>query len=154
MVVEMDRLIFETDAFSPDDTDAAGAKLAQVILNTVDAPQFVALRGELGAGKTEFVRGFATVASPGSTVKSPTYALVNEYKKGKVPIFHFDIYRLADEDDLYSTGYYDYLDRGVCLVEWFDNIPESLPDRYYEVVIDKTQDGAARHISVFLRGKI
>ena len=151
MVVLMANLIFETDAFSPDETSAAGAKLAKMILNDSSLPKFVALRGDLGAGKTEFTRGFASVASPGSFVKSPTYALVNEYKKSKIPLFHFDIYRLSDEDDLYSTGYFDYLDRGICLVEWFENIPECLPDSYFEVIIDKIQDGEARHISIYLR---
>ncbi len=147
----MENLIYERDAFSPEETSAAGAYLAELILKDTALPRFVALRGDLGAGKTEFTRGFASVASPGSTVKSPTYALVNEYKKGKLPIFHFDIYRLADEDDLYSTGYFDYLERGICLVEWFENIPECLPDEYFEVIIDKINDGAARHISVYLR---
>lgn len=147
----MDKLIFERDAFAPEDTSAAGADLAAIILRDRTLPHFVALRGDLGAGKTEFVRGFASAASPGSSVKSPTYALVNEYKKGKIPLFHFDIYRLADEDDLYSTGYFDYLERGICLVEWFENIPECLPDAYFEVCIDKINDGEARHISVYLR---
>lgn len=147
----MDKLIFELDAFAPEETSAAGVKLANILLNDSSLPKFIALRGDLGAGKTEFTRGFASVASPGSSVKSPTYALVNEYKKGKIPVFHFDIYRLADEDDLYSTGYYDYLERGICLVEWFENIPECLPDEYFEVIIDKINDGKARHISVFLR---
>ena len=147
----MEKLIYEKDAFSPEDTSASGAHLAELILKDGSLPRFVALRGDLGAGKTEFTRGFASIASPGSTVKSPTYALVNEYKKGKIPIFHFDIYRLADEDDLYSTGYFDYLERGICLVEWFENIPECLPDEYFEVIIDKINDGEARHISVYLR---
>ena len=147
----MSKLIFETDAYSPDETSSAGAKLAEMILEDAALPRFIALRGDLGAGKTEFTRGFASVASPGSFVKSPTYALVNEYKKGKIPLFHFDIYRLADEDDLYSTGYFDYLDRGICLVEWFVNVPECLPEEYFEVVIDKINDAEARHISVYLR---
>jgi tRNA threonylcarbamoyladenosine biosynthesis protein TsaE len=147
----MENLIYERDAFAPEETSAAGAYLAELILKDGSLPRFVALRGDLGAGKTEFTRGFASIASPGSTVKSPTYALVNEYKKGKIPIFHFDIYRLADEDDLYSTGYFDYLERGICLVEWFENIPECLPDEYFEVIIDKINDGEARHISVYLR---
>ena len=147
----MEKLIFEKDAFAPEETSAAGAQLAELLLADASLPRFVALRGDLGAGKTEFSRGFASVASPGSTVKSPTYALVNEYKKGKVPVFHFDIYRLADEDDLYSTGYFDYLERGICLVEWFENIPECLPDEYFEVIIDKINNGEARHISVYLR---
>ena len=147
----MEKLIYKKDAFSPEDTSAAGAHLAELILKDGSLPRFIALRGDLGAGKTEFTRGFASIASPGSTVKSPTYALVNEYKKGKIPLFHFDIYRLADEDDLYSTGYFDYLERGICLVEWFENIPECLPDEYFEVIIDKINDGEARHISVYLR---
>ena len=147
----MSKFLFETDAYSPDETSAAGAKLAEMILEDSALPRFIALRGDLGAGKTEFTRGFASVASPGSFVKSPTYALVNEYKKGKIPLFHFDIYRLADEDDLYSTGYFDYLDRGICLVEWFENVPECLPEEYFEVVIDKINDAKARHISVYLR---
>ena len=147
----MENLIFEKDAFAPEETSAAGAQLAEIMLADASFPRFVALRGDLGAGKTEFSRGFASVASPGSTVKSPTYTLVNEYKKGKIPVFHFDIYRLADEDDLYSTGYFDYLERGICLVEWFENIPECLPDEYFEVIIDKINDGEARRISVYLR---
>ena len=147
----MEKLIFEKDAFAPEETSAAGAQLAEIMLADTSLPRFVALRGDLGAGKTEFSRGFASVASPGSNVKSPTYALVNEYKKGKIPVFHFDIYRLADEDDLYSTGYFDYLERGICLVEWFENIPECLPDEYFEVIIDKINDGEARRISVYLR---
>ena len=147
----MEKLIFEKDAFAPEETSAAGAQLAELLLADASLPRFVALRGDLGAGKTEFSRCFASVASPGSTVKSPTYALVNEYKKGRVPVFHFDIYRLADEDDLYSTGYFDYLERGICLVEWFENIPECLPDEYFEVIIDKINDGEARRISVYLR---
>ena len=147
----MEKLIVEKDAVAPEETSAAGAQLAELLLADASLPRFVALRGDLGAGKTEFSRGFASVASPGSTVKSPTYALVNEYKKGKIPVFHFDIYRLADEDDLYSTGYFDYLERGICLVEWFENIPECLPDEYFEVIIDKINDGEARRISVYLR---
>ena len=132
----MDKMIFESDAFTPDETSAAGAMLANIMLGDNSLPKFVALRGDLGAGKTEFTRGFASVASPGSTVKSPTYALVNEYKKGKTPVFHFDIYRLADEDDLYSTGYFDYLDRGGGMaIEWSENIADSMPENLIEVNI-------------------
>ena len=132
---------------SPEETNELGCRLGSL----AEKDMVFLLDGDLGAGKTEFTRGFASIASPGSTVKSPTYALVNEYNKGKTPVFHFDIYRLADEDDLYSTGYFDYLERGICLVEWFENIPECLPDEYFEVIIDKINDGEARHISVYLR---
>lgn len=146
----MKKMINELDALSPFDTASAGAWLARLILGDASLPRFVALRGDLGAGKTEFARGFASIASPGSAVRSPTYALVNEYKKGKIPLFHFDIYRLRDEDDLYSTGYYDYLEQGICLVEWFDIIPECLPNEYFEVCIEKINDAAARRIIIYL----
>ena len=97
MDVLMDKLIFETDAFSPEETSAVGARLACEILNNSSLPKFIALRGDLGAGKTEFTRGFASVASPGSFVKSPTYALVNEYKKGNIPVLDKLILYLDDK---------------------------------------------------------
>lgn len=102
-----------------------------------DSP-FIALYGDLGVGKTAFVRGFASVIAPGVTVRSPTFALVNEYKAKPRPLFHFDMYRISNEDDLLSIGFYDYLDRpGICLVEWSENIPYALPDDYVRVALCK-----------------
>jgi tRNA threonylcarbamoyladenosine biosynthesis protein TsaE len=101
-------------------------------------PPFVALYGDLGVGKTAFVRGFASVLSPTSAVRSPTFALVNEYRGGARPLFHFDMYRIESEDDLYSIGFDDYLDRGICLTEWSENIPYALPEEYFRVTIEKT----------------
>ena len=76
----------------------------------------MALYGDLGAGKTAFVRGFASILAPGVAVHSPTFALVNEYRAPEhPPLFHFDMYRIGSEDELYSMGYEDYLDRGICL---------------------------------------
>ena len=76
--------------------------------------------------------------APRAGVRSPTFALVNEYRAKPLSVFHFDMYRIADEDDLVSIGFYDYLDRpGICLVEWSENIPESLPDDYIRVTIEK-----------------
>lgn len=122
----------------PEQTEAAGAELARLILSTPTLPRFVALYGDLGVGKTAFVRGFASVISPTSAVRSPTFALVHEYRGTPCPIFHFDMYRIEDEDDLYSIGFYDYLDRnGICLVEWSEKIPYALPDELIRVTIEK-----------------
>ena len=120
------------------ETEAVGAELAKKMLEVPSIPPFVALYGELGVGKTAFVRGFASVVAPGVTVRSPTFALVNEYRAKPRPIFHFDMYRISGEDDLLSIGFYDYLDRpGICLVEWSENIPYALPDDYIRVEIRK-----------------
>ncbi|MDY3862651.1 MAG: tRNA (adenosine(37)-N6)-threonylcarbamoyltransferase complex ATPase subunit type 1 TsaE [Eubacteriales bacterium] len=120
------------------ETEAVGAELAKKMLEDPSIPPFVALYGDLGAGKTAFVRGFASVVAPGVTVRSPTFALVNEYRAKPRPIFHFDMYRISGEDDLLSIGFYDYLDRpGICLVEWSENIPYALPDDYIRVEIRK-----------------
>ncbi|MBR3894690.1 MAG: tRNA (adenosine(37)-N6)-threonylcarbamoyltransferase complex ATPase subunit type 1 TsaE [Clostridia bacterium] len=120
------------------ETEALGAFLAQQICENPSLPRFVALYGDLGVGKTAFVRGFASVVTPGAAVRSPTFALVNEYRAKPLSLFHFDMYRIEDEDDLYSIGFYDYLDRaGICLVEWSERIPYALPEEYWRVSIEK-----------------
>ena len=121
-------------------TEAFGAALAAVFAQHPDAlPPYIALRGDLGVGKTAFVRGFAHVLAPGCAVRSPTFALVNEYRarNQRTAVFHFDMYRITDEDDLYSIGYDDYLERGICLVEWSENIPYALPDERLTLTIEK-----------------
>ncbi len=132
------------------ETEAVGAALAKRMQNTCELPPFVALYGDLGVGKTAFVRGFASVFSPGTLVRSPTFALVNEYRAPR-PLFHFDMYRIESEDDLYSIGFYDYLDRGgICLVEWSEKIPYALPDSYVRVTIekDKQDEPNSRKITI------
>lgn len=90
------------------ETENTGFSLAK----TVEVGSVVALFGELGAGKTAFVRGFARGMGIDAEVTSPTFALVNEYRSGKKALCHFDMYRITGWDDLYSTGYFDYLDAG------------------------------------------
>lgn len=133
-------LLKEMITNSPEETEQVGFELARLLENDTVLPSFIALYGDLGVGKTAFVRGFARVFSPAALVRSPTFALVNEYPtKGKPRVFHFDMYRITDEDDLYSIGYYDYLDDGsICLVEWSENIPYAIPDRHIRVDIEKT----------------
>ena len=125
---------------SPEETENVGLELAKMLANDLSLPSFVALYGDLGVGKTAFVRGFARVFSPSALVRSPTFALVNEYPtKSDRRVFHFDMYRITDEDDLYSIGYYDYLEDGsICLVEWSENIPYAIPDEHIRVEITKT----------------
>lgn len=123
---------------SAEQTEALGATLAEAIAADSSLPRFIALYGDLGVGKTAFVRGFTSIFSPKARVKSPTFALVNEYKGEKISVFHFDMYRINDEDELYSIGFYDYLDRnGVCLTEWSENITFALPERHIAVNIEK-----------------
>lgn len=131
----MDKLIY-TDSAA--ETESVGAALAAEMKNDPSLPPFVALYGDLGVGKTAFVRGFASVFCEGILVRSPTFALVNEYRGKEKTLFHFDMYRITGEDDLYSIGYDDYLNRdGIALVEWSENIPFALPDEYLKVVIEK-----------------
>ncbi len=125
---------------SPEETEGVGFELAKELENDLTLPSFIALYGDLGVGKTAFVRGFAKVFSPNALVRSPTFALVNEYPSNSGRrVFHFDMYRITDEDDLYSIGYYDYLDDGsICLVEWSENISYAIPDEHIRVDITKT----------------
>ena len=123
---------------SPEETEAVGAALARMMETDGSCPAFVAMYGDLGVGKTAFVRGMASVMAPGRGVRSPTFSLVNEYRvPEKKPLFHFDMYRIESEDDLYSIGFEDYPDAGVCVAEWCEKIPFALPDVYLEVRIEK-----------------
>lgn len=139
-------------------TEALGRSLAEILVSDESLPRFVAMYGDLGVGKTAFVRGFCSELCRGYTVKSPTFALVNEYKcqssKGGVKrVYHFDMYRIADEDDLYSIGFYDYLSPdAICIAEWCEMIPYALPDSYLRVEINKVDLGEKRNISIQLIG--
>lgn len=133
----------ETD--SPQETEQAGAYLADHLRACRgDELWFVCLYGDLGAGKTAFVRGFAGALSPGSRVKSPTYTIVHEYRAGAVPVFHFDLYRLEDyADGLEEIGFDEYVSGGHCIVEWSEYLPE-LPADVITVHIRKTGESSRR----------
>ena len=109
-------------------------------------PEFVAMFGDLGVGKTAFVRGVASVLAKGARVKSPTFTVVNEYHGDKLPLYHFDVYRIEDEDDLYSVGFYEYTEKGVCIVEWSENILDSIPKGAYRVKIERSPLGENERI--------
>lgn len=115
---------------SPEDTEAIGAKIAQKLSGT----EVIALFGGLGMGKTAFTRGVASALGVGDSVSSPTFALVNEYR-GTYNIYHFDMYRVTSWDDLYSTGFFDYIDNGVLIIEWSENIEGALPENAIRISI-------------------
>ena len=117
------------------ETEAIGEKFARML----HPGDVVAFTGGLGAGKTAFTRGMARTLAPDAEVSSATFALVNDYG-GKVPFWHFDMYRIRTMDDLYSTGFFDYLESGgILAVEWSENIAGALPDGTIYVRI--TADG-------------
>ena len=104
----------------------------------------IAYEGDLGAGKTAFTRGLARGLGCTDMVTSPTYTIVNEYLSGRLPLFHFDMYRLTSADDLWDIGWEDYLDRnGVCAVEWSENVAEAM-EGAIRVRIEKTGEDSRR----------
>ena len=110
---------------SPSETEAVGAALARVL----QPGAVIAYRGDLGAGKTAFTRGLARGLGVKENVTSPTFTIVNEYLSGSMPRFHFDMYRLGSEDELFDIGWEDYLERGgVCAVEWSENVWGAMED--------------------------
>ncbi len=117
---------------STEETELAGKEFAK----TLSRGDFVAMRGDLGVGKTAFIRGMAKHLSPKARVQSPTYQIVNEYR-GEVPFYHFDMYRIDDEDSLVSTGYFDYIENGICAAEWSEKIEDFLPETHFVVTIEK-----------------
>ena len=110
---------------SPAETEAIGAALGKIL----PPGSVLAYRGDLGAGKTAFTRGLARGLGCKEIVTSPTYTIVNEYLGGRIPLFHFDMYRLRSSDDLFDIGWEDYLDRGgICAVEWSENVADAMED--------------------------
>ena len=125
---------------SPAQTEAIGAALGKILKpGTV-----IAYRGDLGAGKTAFTRGLALGLGSTELVTSPTYTIVNEYLGGRMPLFHFDMYRLASSDDLWDIGWEDYLDRnGVCAVEWSENVADAMEEPIV-ITIEKLGEDSRR----------
>ena len=131
-------MIYHTSSVS--ETEDLGASLAQ----TLRPGSFIALYGDLGVGKTAFVRGAAKVLCPGENVCSPSYSIINRYD-GAIPVYHIDLYRIIDEEDLYSTGYFDIpFGSSVVFCEWCERCPGAVPDGALHVAI--TRDGDGRRI--------
>ena len=124
---------------SPEETRAAGFDLAQ----SVESGAVLALHGDLGAGKTELVKGLAAGLGSDDAVSSPTFTLVHEYQGGRLPLFHFDWYRLERVEELEGVGFYEYLDRrGVTVIEWAVKFPSELPLETQHVYLSFLMDDA------------
>lgn len=138
--------IFETN--SVEETEKVGADFALTLSKRRSiAKWFICLTGDLGAGKTAFVRGFASVVSPGSRVKSPTYTVVNEYRRGNTPLFHFDLYRLEDgAESLDAIGFEEYCESGHCILEWSEYLEEKPEDAIYVDI--RKADETRRQITI------
>lgn len=119
-------------------------RFAEHLAKLLRAGDVIAFRGGLGAGKTAFTRGLAKGLGVGGEVASPTFSLVNEYP-GKIPLCHFDMYRIHTEDDLYFTGFFDYLESGCILaIEWSENIQDCLPESAISVEIQRVDDNTRK----------
>ena len=118
---------------SPAETEVIGVALGKIL----QPGTVIAYRGDLGAGKTAFTRGLAKGLGCSEIVTSPTYTIVNEYLGGRIPLFHFDMYRLRSSDDLFDIGWDDYLERGgICAVEWSENVDDAMENAIY-ITIEK-----------------
>ncbi len=117
------------------ETESLGKKIAAILSGN----ETIALFGDLGAGKTAFTRGLCEGLGVTDGVSSPTFAIVNAYN-GKYPVYHFDMYRITDADDLFSTGYYDYIGNGVIVIEWSENIESELESDAIRIRIEKNDD--------------
>lgn len=124
---------------SANDTENIGRKIADVL----NGDEVIALFGGLGMGKTAFTRGLSAGLGVDDGVSSPTFALVNEYH-GKYDIYHFDMYRVNTWDDLYSTGFFDYINNGVLVIEWSENIEGALPENAVRINISKGENDNQR----------
>ena len=127
------------------ETEALGERLA----GRLEPGAVVAFTGDLGAGKTAFTRGLARGLGISGRVTSPTFTIVNEYEGGRLPLFHFDMYRLGSSDELFGIGWEDYLAReGVCAVEWSENVSDALEEGTIFVEIRRGASERQRIVTV------
>ncbi|MCC8098513.1 MAG: tRNA (adenosine(37)-N6)-threonylcarbamoyltransferase complex ATPase subunit type 1 TsaE [Clostridiales bacterium] len=134
----------EYETHSAAETEALGERVASALSRGA----VLAYTGDLGAGKTAFTRGLAKGLGFTGRVTSPTFTIVNEYEGGRLPLFHFDMYRLGSSDELYDIGWEDYLARGgICAVEWSENVEDALED-CVRVDIRRGGDEESRNITI------
>lgn len=115
------------------DTKAFAKKLASILKQN----NVIVLTGELGSGKTKFVEGFLEFFGLENEISSPTFTIVNEYKKNEINIYHFDVYRLEDSSEFYEIGGEEYFSSGICLIEWGEIIEDVLPKDYIHIIFEK-----------------
>lgn len=138
-------MVFETN--SPDETYRLGEKMGR----EAKPGMVITLDGDLGAGKTLFTKGFAAGVGIGEPVNSPTFTILQEYHDGRMPLFHFDVYRIGDSEEMEEIGFFDYIyGDGVCLIEWAHLIDELIPDDATKIIIerDKKKGDDYRRITI------
>ena len=136
--------IFES--YSYDETQ----EIAKKLTDRFKAGDFVAMYGDLGAGKTAFIQGVAKALGVKNYVTSPTFTIVNEYN-GTIPLYHFDVYRITDVDEMYEIGYDDYISAGgLCIVEWAELIEDIFPESYYKITILKNEKISYQYRKIIL----
>ena len=129
---------------STNETEKIGEKIGK----NLRGKEILALWGTMGMGKTALARGIAGFFGLKEMVSSPTFAIMNEYRNSRINIYHFDMYRVCSEEDLESTGFYDYIDKGIIIIEWSENIRESLPEAAKNIIITPGGDEKRRKIEI------
>ena len=136
---------------SPADTE----KIAYNLATKLFGGEIITLDGELGARKTAFVRGLAWGLGISDIVASPTFTIVNEYCKGRIPLLHFDVYRIGSADEMYDIGWEDYISRNaVVVVEWSVNVPELFDDKCIRINISKDLSVSEEYREIDIKGVV
>lgn len=137
----------EIDSFSPEDTFALGRKIGE----GAKPGEIYTLIGDLGVGKTVFTKGLASGLGIDEPVNSPTFTIVQIYEEGRLPFYHFDVYRIGDISEMDEIGYEDcFYGQGVCLIEWADLIEEILPEKYTKIIIQKDLEKGFDYRRIFI----
>ena len=127
-------ILIEKETHTPEET----LEFAETLAQKVKAGDVILLHGDLGVGKTVFSQGFAKGLKITEPIQSPTFTILQEYEGGSLPLYHFDVYRISDPEEMYEIGFSDYLyGNGVCLIEWASKVEELLPEEVIEITIEK-----------------
>lgn len=138
------------ESFSMEDT----YKLGRSIGEAAKTGQIYTLTGDLGTGKTVFAQGFAKGLDIEEAVNSPTFTIVSEYTEGRMPFYHFDVYRISDPEEMYEIGFEDYLyGGGVCLIEWAELIRDIIPEKTIDIIIEKDLDKGFDYRRITISGE-
>ena len=121
-------------------------EIAKQFASTLKSNDIIVLSGDLGSGKTKFTEGILDYFGFKDEISSPTFTIVNEYKNDKVKIFHFDVYRLADLDEFYAIGGEEYFDKGICIIEWGEQIEEALPKNYIKISFSRNNEDENKRV--------
>lgn len=140
-------MIFET--MSEKETFELGKKLGQ----DAKPGQIICLDGDLGVGKTVFTQGFAEGLEIEESVNSPTFTIIQVYDEGRIPLYHFDVYRIGDPEEMYEIGYEEYFfGEGVCLIEWSTLVEELIPGEAVKILIEKNLDKGLEYRKITVEG--